>query len=80
LSEVDNRVGRSLEQILREIAAYRIAYTYGKSGRIEFSFRDRVGEISKLIKFPYGGNPVAVVYGPKGCGKSELSRFQLTTT
>jgi ABC-type iron transport system FetAB ATPase subunit len=38
------------------------------------SFRDRVGEISKLIKFPYSGNPVAIVYGPKGCGKSELSR------
>ncbi len=57
MSEVDNRVGRSLELILREIALYKPTYTYGKSGRIEFSFRDRVGEISKLIKFPYGGNP-----------------------
>jgi len=77
LGEVSGRVERSLEQILREIAVYKLAYTYGKSGRIEFSFRDRVGEISKLIKFPYSGNPVAIVYGPKGCGKSELSRALL---
>ncbi len=77
MSEVDRRVERSLELVLREIAVYKIAYTYGKSGRIEFSFRDRVGEISKLIKFPYAGNPVAIVYGPKGCGKSELFRALL---
>jgi len=70
------RLERVLSVVLAEIASYTPVIPLG--GReLRFRFRDRVGEISRLIRFPYAGNPLAVVYGPKGCGKSELFRALL---
>jgi hypothetical protein len=58
LSEVNGKVKGSLELIFKEDANYK--------GRIEFSSRNRISGISRLIKSPYGGNSMATVYGLKG--------------
>jgi predicted AAA+ superfamily ATPase len=45
--------------------------------KLTLRFRDRVGEAPKLVNPPYIANPMMILYGPVGCGKSEIARALL---
>jgi hypothetical protein len=72
----DGRLTKMLDMVLGEVASYTPA-TPLRGRELKFRFRDRVEELSAIARFPFAGNPLAIVYGPRGCGKSELFRALL---
>jgi len=72
----DDRLTKMLNMVLGEVASYTPA-TPLRGRELKFRFRDRVEELSAIARFPFAGNPLAIVYGPRGCGKSELFRALL---
>jgi energy-coupling factor transporter ATP-binding protein EcfA2 len=72
----DGRLTKMLDMVLGEVASYTPAIPL-RGRELKFRFRDRVEELSAIARFPFAGNPLAIVYGPRGCGKSELFRALL---
>jgi hypothetical protein len=72
----DDRLTKILDMVLGEVTSYTPA-TPLRGRELQFRCRDRVEELSAIARFPFAGNPLAIVYGPRGCGKSELFRALL---
>jgi hypothetical protein len=72
----DDRLTKILDMVLGEVTSYTPA-TPLRGRELKFRFRDRVEELSAIARFPFAGNPLAIVYGPRGCDKSELFRALL---
>jgi len=69
-------VGEVIDRILPAIHGYTIGVRVGE-GVLEFNFVDRELEVRRLLDPGEGvivGGWVTVLYGPKGCGKTELFR------
>ena len=71
---LSERLARSSNLIVEAFNNYRVRVPWL---RLTLRFRDRVGEASKLVNPPYIANPMMILYGPLGCGKSEIARALL---
>ena len=71
---LSERLARSSNLIVEAFSNYRVRIPWLG---LTLRFRDRVGEASKLVNPPYIANPMMILYGPLGCGKSEIARALL---
>jgi len=71
---LSERLARSSNLVAEAFSGYKVKIPWLK---LTLRFRDRVGEASKLVNPPYIANPMMILYGPVGCGKSEIARALL---
>jgi hypothetical protein len=71
---LSERLAGSSNLIVEAFSNYRVRIPWLG---LTLRFRDRVGEASKLVNPPYIANPMMILYGPLGCGKSEIARALL---
>jgi hypothetical protein len=71
---LSERLAGSSNLVAEAFSGYKVKIPWLK---LTLRFRDRVEETSKLVNPPYIANPMMILYGPVGCGKSEIARALL---